>query len=59
MIVSFKLGRAAFFARNHYLVDHASKLIGVFTGAPGGTKETIDYAKQKGLTVVQIQKEGK
>ena len=56
VIVSFKPGRAAFFERNHYLVDHASKLIGVYTGAPGGTKETIEYAKKKGLEVVVIDK---
>jgi uncharacterized phage-like protein YoqJ len=47
-------GRKAFFARNNWMVDHASLLIAVYSGAPGGTKETIDYARKKGLTIVQI-----
>ena len=47
---------AAFFQRNHWLVDHSSKVIGVFTGAPGGTKETIEYAKMNGREVVAINR---
>ena len=49
-------GRAAFFERNHWMVDNSTRLIGVFTGAPGGTKETIYYAKKKGLEVITIKK---
>ena len=49
-------GRAAFFERNHWMVDHSSRLIGVYTGAPGGTKETVWYAKNNGLEVVTIRK---
>lgn len=49
-------GRAAFFERNHWMVDHSSRLIGVYTGAPGGSKETIEYAKKKGLEVITITK---
>lgn len=49
-------GRAAFFERNHWMVDHSSRLIGVYTGAPGGTKETVWYAKNNGLDVVTIKK---
>ena len=49
-------GRAAFFERNHWMVDHSSRLIGVYTGAPGGTKETVWYAKNNGLDVVTIRK---
>ncbi len=48
-------GRAAFFARNHWMVDHSSRLIGVYTGAPGGTKETIWYGKKQGLEVITIK----
>ena len=44
-------GREAFFARDEWMVDHASRLIAVFTGAPGGTKKTVDYAKKKGLEI--------
>lgn len=49
-------GRTAFFERNHWMVDNSTRLIGVFTGAPGGTKETIFYAKKKGLEVITIKK---
>ena len=49
-------GRAAFFERNHWMVDHSSMLIGGYTGAPGGTKETVWYAKNNGLEVVTIKK---
>ena len=45
-------GRAAFFLRDEWMVDHASRLIAVYTGAPGGTKQTIDYAKKKRIKVV-------
>lgn len=38
------------------MVDHSSKVIGVFTGAPGGTKETIEYAKKNGREVVAINR---
>lgn len=53
--VSNKPGRNAFFERNHWMVDRASRLIGVYTGAPGGTKETIWYAKNSGLEVITIR----
>ena len=54
--VSRRPGRAAYFERNHWMVDHSSRLIGVYTGAPGGTKETVMYAKNKGLELVTIKK---
>ena len=55
--ISDKPGRTAFFRRNNWMVDHASLLIAVYTGAPGGTKETIKYAKAQGLKVVCISDE--
>lgn len=53
--VSNRPGRNAFFARNHWMVDRSSRLIGVYTGAPGETKETIVYAKNNGLEVITIK----
>ena len=50
-----KLGKKAFFARNHWMVDHAHRLIAVYTGAPGGTKGTIEYARKLEREVVQIK----
>jgi uncharacterized phage-like protein YoqJ len=57
--ISDRPGRTAFFRRNSWMVDHASRLIAVYTGAPGGTKETIRYAKTQGLTVICIADQGK
>lgn len=48
-------GRRAYFARNHWMVDHASRLIAVYTGAPSGTKETIEYAREKGRDIVLME----
>lgn len=50
-----KPGKKAFFARNHWMVDHAHRLIAVYTGAPGGTKGTIEYARKLKREVVQIK----
>ena len=47
--------RSAFFARNEWMVDHSSRLIAVYTGAPGGTKRTIEYAEKKNLTIFSIR----
>ncbi len=49
-------GRAAFFARDEWMVDNSGKLIGVFTGAPGGTQKTISYANRKRLDVKLIER---
>ena len=41
--VSAKPGRAAFFQRNHYMVDHASYLLAVYSGGGGGTDFQIIF----------------
>ena len=51
-------GRAAFFKRNDWMVDHSSRVIGVYTGAPGGTKKTLEYAKKKGLEIMLYEGAG-
>ena len=38
--------------RNRYLVDHASMLIAVHDGVPGGTQRTIAYAMRRGIEIV-------
>ena len=55
--VSKTPGRAAFFKRDHYMVDNASLLIGVYNGGGGGTLETIRYAEQEGIKIVQYKDE--
>lgn len=46
--------RSCFQIRNMWMVDHSARVIAVFNGKPSGTKNTIDYAQQKGLSIVQI-----
>ena len=34
------------------MVNHSNRVIAYFNGAPGGTKNTIDYADGKGIEVI-------
>jgi len=36
------------------MVDHSARLIAVFNGEPGGTRNTIAYAKMTGVMVVNV-----
>lgn len=56
VFISNTPGRAAFFARNHYMVDHASRLIAVYSGGGGGTLETMNYAEKKKIEVRRFDK---
>ena len=38
--------------RNQWMADHSRRLIAYFSGAPGGTKDTVEYARAQGLEVV-------
>ena len=40
--------------RNKWMVDHSSLVIAVFNGQKGGTKNTIDYAVQKGIRIINV-----
>lgn len=53
-MVSEKYGPGCMQRRNRYMVDHASLLIAVHDGLPGGTRNTIEYALKRGLPVVDI-----
>ncbi|MBQ9166752.1 MAG: DUF1273 family protein [Oscillospiraceae bacterium] len=55
VIVSPSYTKFCFFQRNRYMVDHSSKVIGVFDGTPkGGTYQTLEYARKKGLKMELI-----
>lgn len=43
--------RACFQIRNEWMVDHSARVIAVYNGERGGTKNTIDYAKKCGLEI--------
>ena len=55
VFVSAKPCRAAFFQINHYMVDHASYLLAVYSGGGGGTLETMNYAKKKEIEVLEYK----
>ena len=41
----------AYQIRNQWMVDRVSRVIAIYNGAAGGTKNTIEYAQSKGVTV--------
>ena len=41
--------------RNRFMVDHATHLLAVYDGQPGGTASTIRYARKKGLEITIIE----
>ena len=43
--------RACFQIRNEWMVDRSTRVIAVFNGQTGGTKNTIEYANRNGIEV--------
>lgn len=54
MEVSPKYSHNCYQIRNEWMVDHSARVIAVWNGSPSGTKNTIMYANQKGVPVVNI-----
>lgn len=44
-------GKQAYIRRNYYMVEHATVVVGFWSGRPGGTLATIRYAQQRGREV--------
>lgn len=42
---------ASFQKRDEWMVDHVSRVIAVYDGVSGGTKNTIEYAKKCGVEI--------
>lgn len=42
--------------RNKWMVDRSNLVIAVFNGKNSGTKNTVDYARRKGVNVVNVLK---
>lgn len=53
-VVSAHYSKTCFQIRNMYMVDHSSKVIAAYNGTGGGTLNTINYAKRKGIEVINI-----
>ncbi len=45
---------SAYQRRNEWMVDHSGRVIAVYTGERGGTRNTIAYAKQQHIPCVMI-----
>ena len=43
--------RGCLFKRNRYLVDNADLLLAAYDGQPGGTRMTVEYARETGIPV--------
>ena len=46
--------RSCFQIRNEWMVNHSARVIAVFNGEKGGTKNTIDYAHAQNIHLVTI-----
>ncbi len=46
--------RDCFQRRNEWMVDRSSRVIAVYNGEPGGTRNTIEYAKAKKVECFKI-----
>ena len=47
--------RSCFQKRNEWMVNHSARVIAVYNGQPGGTKNTIDYANKVNVPVIILQ----
>ncbi|MBR3941729.1 MAG: DUF1273 family protein [Clostridia bacterium] len=55
VLVSPNYHRGCMHQRNRFMVDNAHVLIAVYDGtSKGGTAYTVNYAKEKGLTVIEL-----
>lgn len=50
-VVSPEFSEGAYQARNQWMVDHCARIIAVYDGKPGGTRNTIDYARKSRVQV--------
>ena len=53
--VSEDYSRSCMMKRNRYMVNNSSVLIAVFDGKPGGTSNTVNYAKKRGIEIILIE----
>lgn len=43
--------RNCFQRRNEWMVDHSARVIAVYNGRPGGTRNTVEYARGRGVPI--------
>ena len=47
--------RGIYQIRNQWMVDYSAKVIAVYNGQPGGTRNTIQYARRRKVPVVLLE----
>ena len=52
--VCYGYSKNCFQLRNQWMVDHSSRVIAVYNGAGGGTRNTVEYAGACGIPVIKI-----
>lgn len=52
--ISDRYFRACYQRRNEFMVDRSNLVIAVWNGTASGTKNTIDYARRKGIKVINV-----
>lgn len=46
--------RSCFQIRNEWMVNHSARVIAVYNGEKGGTRNTIEYAERHGILAINI-----
>ena len=54
VLLNERYHRGCMMQRNRHMVDRSSLLVSVYAGESGGTKSTLQYALQKGLTILWL-----
>ena len=54
VVTSLEYTKSAYFKRNRYMVDNSDILVACYDGKSGGTAYTVEYARGKAKTVIQI-----
>lgn len=53
--ISASYNSSCFQKRNVWMIDHSAKVIAVFNGTPGGTKNTLIYAENNNIEITVIE----
>ena len=53
-IIANDYSPAVYQRRNEWMVDHSSKVIAVYDGKVGGTRNTINYARKENVNIVTL-----
>lgn len=53
--ISLGYHRGCFQVRNEWMVNHSARVIAVYDGTPGGTRNTIYYSQKVGVPVVVVK----